>query len=700
MRLAKVRVTEFKSVQDSGEFAIGGKQADTKSGDVTCLVGKNESGKTALLEALYRLNPIIESDAKFDVTEDYPRNEVEDYLQDLESKKRTEHTSAIRAVFTLDDEEVAAINADFADGVLTSREVVLSRGYTAKSTKFISVPVHEGVAVKALVKKAGLPAEIAQNAAKQDSFKTLATFLATDSEKRKALFKQAQAAANAIADESEKATALAEAHKLAESDAAKTLRSEIAEIVEAKSFTMYVWDNYLEENCPRFLYFDEYYQMTGQVNVQKLKERETAKTLLPSDRPMFGLIELARLKLDELMDPQNTQQLKNKLQGASNYLSKQILKYWSQNKHLHVQFDVRPALPKDPPEMNQAGTMNLWGEVYDSAHGATLRLGTRSKGFVWFFSFLAWFSQQSRRGVPLILLLDEPGLVLHASAQGDLLNYIETELKPHHQVIYTTHSPFMVDMKNFDRVRIVRDRSMEEDDPLPKDERGTKVFTDILEADPESLFPLQGALGYDIAQTLFVGANSLIVEGVSDLLFLPSVSGVLESGKREGLREDWTITPVGGSDKVPTFVSLLGSQKKLNVATLIDFQKKDQQAIENLYKKKLLEKKNVRTFADFTGTKEADLEDMFDRQFYLDLVNAEYAAELQKPITLADLGKHPRILVNIEEHLKAHPLKAGGFNHYRPARYFVENIATLGPKLGAVTLDRFEAAFKALNALL
>src|SRR6185369_10781986 len=131
-----------------------------------------------------------------------------------------------------------------------------------------------------------------------------------------------------------------------------------------------------------------------------------------------------------------------------------------------------------------------------------------------------------------------------------------------------------------------------------------------------------------------------------------------------------------------------------------DVQKKDEQTIENLYKKNLLAKKKEGTFAKLTKTPERDLKDMFDGQFYLDLVNAEYADALTKPIALVDLGKHPRILVNIEEHVKTHPLKAGTFNHYRPARYLAENIATLGPKLDKGTLDRFEAAFKQLNALL
>ena len=81
----------------------------------------------------------------------------------------------------------------------------------------------------------------------------------------------------------------------------------------------------------------------------------------------------------------------------------------------------------------QSGT-NLWAEVYDSAHLVTVRVGTRSRGFIWFFSFLAWFSQQKDSASTVILLLDEPGLFLHAKAQRDLLDYIDAELKGH-QVI-------------------------------------------------------------------------------------------------------------------------------------------------------------------------------------------------------------------------------------------------------------------------
>src|SRR5581483_4572707 len=188
----------------------------------------------------------------------------------------------------------------------------------------------------------------------------------------------------------------------------------------------------------------------------------------------------------------------------------------------------------------------------------------------------------------------------------------------------------------------------------------------------------QGALGYDITQTLFVGSNSLIVEGVSDMFYIDAMTAILERGNREGLNTKWTMSPVGGASKVPSFVALFRSQKGLRIATLIDIQKKDQQAVENLYKQKLLKKQQVLTFAEFTKNNEADIEDMFDVPFYLEIVNAEYARELKKPVVESDLPPHPRIVARLEKYFEANPLKAGArFNHYRPARYFAENSGDL-----------------------
>ena len=201
-----------------------------------------------------------------------------------------------------------------------------------------------------------------------------------------------------------------------------------------------------------------------------------------------------------------------------------------------MRFDVRQALTEDPEGMRQ-GT-NIWAGVYDTRHLVTTNLSTRSRGFVWFFSFMSWYSQLKRNDEQIILLLDEPGLTLHAKAQEDLLRYFEEELKGVHQLIYSTHSPFMVDSRHFERVRIVQDKGIDSHTPLPREEDGTKVWTDVLEASTDSLFPLQGALGYEIYQTLFIGPNSVIVEGVSDLLFIQVMSALLEEKGGEGLNNN------------------------------------------------------------------------------------------------------------------------------------------------------------------
>ncbi|MGB6875872.1 MAG: AAA family ATPase [Candidatus Acidiferrales bacterium] len=687
MILKSFQICDFQSVTDSNPAKVG---------DITCLVGKNEAGKTALLKALYRLRPITKGDDKFDVTDDYPRSRVTEYEQEVKAGKRGQ-AIVVTATFTLEKEELGAVEEYFGKSVLPESAVTLSRGYENKS--HFDLKIDEKIAGETLLAKAKLAGEFKAENIKWDSLKALAAALQQRGQAQQKKFEDANVAANALADTDEKKKAVAEAQSLQETSAAKSLRTEL-DAINGTGIHKHIYDKFLEAYVPEFLYFDEYYQMRGCENIEALQKRIAAKQLNPSDHPLLGLIELAGLKLEELLNPARTQELKNKLQGAGNHLTGKILKYWSQNRHLRLAFDVRPARPGDPEGMRD-GT-NIWAEVADQKHFVNTALGTRSRGFVWFFSFLAWYSRlKATMQQRIILLLDEPGLSLHARAQEDLLRYFEQELKGDHQVLYSTHSPFMVDVKHFERVRIVQDKTIDSDAALPPEEEGTKVLVDVLEAGEDSLFPLQGALGYEIYQGLFIGPNSLVVEGASDLLFIQALSSIMAEKGRTGLNPTWTITPVGGADKVPTFVALIGAQKALRVATLIDLQTSGVQMVENLYKRKLLARNHVLTFAQFTGKTEADIEDMFEADFYVELVNEEYKNQLSQAITAADLNlHHPRILVSIEEYLKENPLKTGGFNHYRPARYFMENTGRLAKNLSAATLYRFEEAFKALNALL
>lgn len=653
MKLTKVHVTDYQSVRDSNEFDIG---------DVTCLVGKNEAGKTALLQAIYRLRPIVAADDGYSVTDDYPRRDVADYEHDIEQEER-DHAVVARLTYELDDADVAAVSKTFGAKALTSRTLTIEKAYEQDGLTF-GLSINEEEALRHLLSRYSVPEET----------RVSLQACSTPAE-----------AKNAVAG-------------LEQTEAIQDVSKWVDALIAAKGITHYVYHKILAARVPQFLYFDEYYQMRGCDNIEALKKRAASDALEKSDYPMLGLIRKARLDLDGLLAPERTRDLKNKLEGAGNHLTKSIVRYWSQNKHLQMRFDVRPAHAQDPEGM-RSGT-NIWAEVYDTRHLVTTELGSRSRGFVWFFSFLAWYGDVQREKQNVILLLDEPGTSLHGKAQGDLLRYFEEELVPNHQVIYTTHSPFMVDPSRFDRVRIVQDRSIDTDEELPEDEEGTKVIVEVLESTEDSLFPLQGALGYDIAQTLFVGPNSLVVEGVSDLLYLQVMTGVLQASGREGLDPGWTITPVGGSDKVPTFVALLGAQEKMNVVTLIDFQEKDRQAIENMWRRKLVKKKQVLTYADFVDANEADVEDVLGAPLYIDLVNAEYAAELGKPIAMEDLkSKHPRITVRLEQHFAENPLSGGAvFNHYRPARRMAETIGEL--KVPDAVLDRFQAVCSAVNGRL
>jgi predicted ATP-dependent endonuclease of OLD family len=324
----------------------------------------------------------------------------------------------------------------------------------------------------------------------------------------------------------------------------------------------------------------------------------------------------------------------------------------------------------------------------NSVYDVEVNLNERSRGLKWFFSFYISFAADTKGGASenAILLLDEPGLYLHALSQGDLLRHFSADFD--NQIIYTTHSPFMVPTENLDAIRTVN---------IGQD-TGTVVSNDPA-GDSRTLFPIQAALGYSLSQSLFVGPNNLIVEGVTDFWMISSASSYLESLGKGGLPEDMTLTPAGGAQKIPYMVSLLTSER-LQVLVLFDEEKQSRATRDELVKAKLIRDDNIvfvtEGFDPAAKPAEADIEDMFESAVYDALVAESYIKELKgKKLKLN--AQIPRIVKRYEQAFQDLGME---FHKTRPARLLLNKMATdAAAMIPATTVTRFERLFARLTKL-
>ena len=299
-------------------------------------------------------------------------------------------------------------------------------------------------------------------------------------------------------------------------------------------------------------------------------------------------------------------------------------------------------------------------------------------------------------GNNLVILLDEPGLSLHGTAQSDLLRYIRQELLPNYQVVYTTHSPFMVDATDLMSVRTVEDTTNENGLPL-----GTKVGDKVLSTDSETLFPLRAAIGYDITQSLFVGEHCLLVEGPSDLLYLQWASRQLEGKGRTKLDSRWTIIPTGGISKLGTFASLFAGHH-LDVAIFTDLHQGDKRQVQALQEHQLLAANRVFTAPQFTDKNEADTEDLIGWSLYRKIVNRCFDFKKDKKLPQKQQnGTSQRVTETVQEHFRTVATEGPEFDHLTPAIYLLEHESRFrdDPNIDT-TLNRFEELFRTINYVL
>ena len=192
--------------------------------------------------------------------------------------------------------------------------------------------------------------------------------------------------------------------------------------------------------------------------------------------------------------------------------------------------------------------------------GVQIEVDQRSAGFQWLVSFFVVFFAESKDAhANAILLLDEPGLSLHGLKQREFRQTI-SRLAEGNQTLYTTHSPFLVGPNELDLVRVV--------EMIDRDE-GTKVHTSVTASDPAALLPLQEALGYDLAQSLFAQQRNLVLEGLTDFWYFEATAQLLRDAGLADLNQKIALLPANTAGKVVYFATILHANN-LKVAALLD----------------------------------------------------------------------------------------------------------------------------------
>lgn len=648
MKLVSAHITNFRSIEDSNEFEIG---------DLTCLVGKNESGKTAILQAFYGINPF--SSFAYDKTRDYPRR----HLSRFDDRHSDGNSKVIEMHWTLSPADIKLVSDAYGAGALKSNEISISR-YIGYKHQHWRIPCDERACLDYLI------SELDLDEAEKNPLKNAKNG------------KEALSILNGLSQRSDKLEELlATLSELNDG----SFHSEIIKI--------------LSPNLPKFFYTSHFDRMSGEISINQIQSDIQHNTVTSSDQIFLDFLEYAGTSIDDLKGASKHEDLKAKCEGASNEITDEIFQFWSQNDALKVVIDIAEGKSGDKPPFNSGTIVKI--RIENSNHRVTVPLSERSAGFVWFFSFLSQFKQLKKTAGNAIILLDEPGLTLHGKAQSDLLRYIEERLLPEHQVIFTTHSPFMVPAERMVDVRIVEDVIKYEG--RKPTVLGTKVSSNALFVDKDTLFPLQAALGYEITQSLFIGKNTLLVEGPSDILYLQAFSAALTKRKREGLDSQWTICPSGGIDKISPFASLFGANN-LNIAVLCDLASGDKSKIERLRKSQVLKASQLFTAADFTGKSESDIEDLLHPELYVKLLNSAYGLSKKNILTVAKLDaalSTERIVKKAEAAFSSMTQDIPEFNHFYPSDWLIRNPTFLvdSPELDE-TLDRFEEAFKMINKVL
>ena len=557
MKAVEFRIQNFRNIDGSGWISLE---------KVTAFVGRNESGKTSLLKALHKFNPATEE--LYDAQREFPRDR---YTRDYVANGSEGGDWPVCSVRFLVPEHLRTEIAELLDGDCAPPDKVVATRYYDNSLNFEYQPeiVERPVSAEPVL------------AALQDFASGARRLDAPDEDPE-----QVKAMRLALTEWSTKwCDQLRDIDDLRGREGTElldTLRQETegngdpttADLVEAllesvnpaleearREPVIDKIDEMIESNLPVLIYFEDYGILDSAIWLPRFledlnRDRSDSRVrtinamfrhvgLDPEDVAMLGYRETTRMRVQGeqptseqiASDQQSIDERAIKLSSASLDISTRFSDWWSQRRHkirYHADGDY----------------FRIW-IADDLRPDVEIELSSRSKGFQWFFSFYLVFLVESQDGHrDAILLLDEPGLHLHATAQQELISFFE-KLSETNQLAYTTHSPFLIDGEHLHRVR-----------PMTEDDTGhSRISTGEWPKDRETIFPLQAAAGYAMIRGLFQHRKNVLVEGMSDYYYLHALSQQCEISGRQSLAADVYITPCGGTKYMGNIASLFLGQE-------------------------------------------------------------------------------------------------------------------------------------------
>ena len=611
MNLTRFKIKSFRSINETEWIEVN---------DVTALIGTNESGKTNVLLPLWKLSPA--NGGEIDLIYDIPRAQYSD-IRALSPKPKF-----IWAEYELSESEANKLAELSGHPAEEFKHIIVSKDYDNKLyIEYVDsqeLPYSISSLTKALEDTITKLESLNTQSGAESNRRTEAVALLNTIKPE-----YAPDDTKLIADDVEKVIKkINETLKLDEQVKSSASQKTVSELV----FELSAWleeikapslpemesvANKVIELMPKYVYYSNYGNLDSKIYLprvieditrqDKLNEKELAKVrTLQTLFTYVGLDPKEILALGKQSEKPDDKQIsittKQKeergilLASAATKFTRLFNAWWQQGDY---KFDFQA----------DGDLFIIW--VSDSKRPEKIALEARSTGLQWFFSFyLVFLVESEKKHANAVLLLDEPGITLHPLAQKDLFNFFDN-LAIHNQIIYTTHSPFMIDSNHLERVRSVY---------IDKD--GYSVVSSDLRASekingknqPQSVYPAHAALGLTVSEAVLTNCLPVLVEGESDQYYLTGIKLFLSAIEKIHPQKEIVFVPFGGlkSKGLQGTISILAGVTEGMPCILLDGdsegKKKAEELKSGLYKD-IPDK--VIILNDFSTVENPEIEDIF-----------------------------------------------------------------------------------------